>query len=341
MGAKVSKALEAWPGGLALMAMLGGCFGTTGPDDATTLPAGDEGGSSSPFASADAQPSLSLLPSPDPKPGDPPSCAEEVPNLSSVALPRSTTDRPDDSGCPQVHVLYVVPLDGTDRKLDAQGNLSGSIASMDRWFRDQTGKTRLRFDTHQKQVDISFHRSNWTDSDLKARDPYIRDELEKELRRAGFDRPLKLYAVYYDGHSAHSCGGGAWPPTLVGTMGALYLQGAPPGSPSCASNPLAEPADPPGYLEFAMLHELFHTLGAAATCGPHEHSAGHVDDDRKDLMYAGPQAWAPAGLDVGMDDYFGHGDSECLDLARSAFLHPSPEKLEMPPAWREFQYALP
>jgi hypothetical protein len=68
-----------------------------------------------------------------------------------------------------------------------------------------------------------------------------------------------------------------------------------------------------------MLHELVHTLGFVAACAPHHTLAGHVSDDPQDLMYAGPLAWQPSMLDVGRDDYFGHG-AYCDDLATSDFL---------------------
>jgi hypothetical protein len=37
-------------------------------------------------------------------------------------------------------------------------------------------------------------------------------------------------------------------------------------------------------------------------------------------MWAGDQPWQPALLDVGHDDYYGHGRADCLDLARRPYL---------------------
>ena len=84
-----------------------------------------------------------------------------------------------------------------------------------------------------------------------------------------------------------------------------------------------------------MLHELVHTLGFVAACAPHHTLAGHVSDDPRDLMYAGPLAWQPSMLDVGRDDYFGHG-AYCDDLAASDFLEqlgatPPQARLELDP----------
>ena len=91
--------------------------------------------------------------------------------------------------------------------------------------------------------------------------------------------------------------------------------------------------DPPGYLEFAMLHEIVHTLGMVAEAAPHHNLAGHCDDTAgTDLMYAGPDPWYASVLDQGHDDYYDHGQA-MPDLAKSAFLDPTPADPELPPAW--------
>src|SRR5664279_1711946 len=66
---------------------------------------------------------------------------------SSIA--RSTVDRPDDIGGPQIHVVYVVPSDGTDRALDTNGTLAASTTNWETWLRGQTGGLGLRLDTYQ------------------------------------------------------------------------------------------------------------------------------------------------------------------------------------------------
>ena len=52
-----------------------------------------------------------------------------------LALPRATTDRPDDASGPQVHVVYAIPLGGEDRQLDVNGVLAGSVNSWNTWLR--------------------------------------------------------------------------------------------------------------------------------------------------------------------------------------------------------------
>lgn len=219
-----------------------------------------------------------------------------------------------------MHAVYVLPSDAADRALDTSGVLEASFGSFQRWLSGQTGGRALRPDTFAGSLDVTFHRSRRTDASIAASGVFVRDELERELRGAGLIAPGKLYAVYYDGTSTFSCGGGAWPPVLPGQVGALYLRGAPPGAPACATNAFAPAGAPPGYFEFAMLHELLHTLGFVATCAPHHTLAGHVSDSPADLMYAGPLDWRPFSLDVGRDDYFGHARGGCLDFATSPFL---------------------
>lgn len=141
--------------------------------------------------------------------------------------------------------------------------------------------------------------------------------LERELHASGFNDASKIYAVYYDGTSTYSCGGGAWPPLIVGNAGALYLRSTVPGfvcyAPSASHSGLQ-------IMDFAMLHELMHTLGFVPTCAPHHTRAGHVSDSPTDLMYAGDEPWRPSVLDVAHDDYYAAHIGGCPDFAESPFL---------------------
>jgi len=172
-----------------------------------------------------------------------------------------------------------------------------------------------------------------TDAEIAARGAYVRDELEDAVAAAGFTDPKKIYAVYYGGSSTYSCGGGAYPPTLYGHVAALYLKGLQTAQYPCASNPVGASATKPGYFEFAILHESFHTMGAAAICAPHQTMTGHVSDGNDDLMYAGSMPWYPAHLDNGHDDYWQHTNTGCVDLSKSVFMDPLPANALAPPGW--------
>ena len=236
------------------------------------------------------------------------------------SLVRSTVDRPDDIGGPQIHVVYVLPSDGTDRALDTDGTLAASTANWETWLRGQTGGHGLRLDTYQGAVDVTFFRMSETEAQLTATGLSIRDAIERELKAAGLTQPDKLYAAYYDGISDFACGGGAWPPTLPGIVGALYI-------PSTFWNTVGDPCYVPAssqaglqLMDLAMLHELLHTMGFVATCAPHSYGGGHVSDSPTDLMYAGTQEWHPSVLDFGRDDYFDAHIPGCADLADSPYL---------------------
>jgi hypothetical protein len=241
-------------------------------------------------------------------------------------------DRPDQVSGYQVHAMYVLPADGTDRHLDTNGAIANSVSSFESWMGGQTGGTTLRLDTYAGTLDISFVRLAESDAAVAEQGVNVRDFVERELHARGFNDTHKIYAVYYDGSSTSSCGAGPWPPSLSGDAGVLYLQGAY-GSTRCADNPVGASPTAPGYFDFAMLHEIMHTLGIVPGCAPHQTLNGHVSDSPRDLMYAGPLPWQPSVLDVNHDDYFQANIPGCLDLARSAFLDPMPAGAETPPSW--------
>jgi hypothetical protein len=251
-------------------------------------------------------------------------CAGILAGPADAALPRSAVDRLDEARGPQIHFVYAVPADGEDRRLDESGVLEGSVGSFQAWLAAETGGANLRLDTYQGSLDVSFFRLAATDAAVASRGAFVREAVEAELRAAGFNRPDRIYAVYYDGSSTYACGGAFWPPQLNGNAIVMYLRGRPGGS-LCELNAFAAASAPPTYWEYSMLHDILHGLGAVATCAPNHHLAGHVSDFANDLMWAGNQPWLfPAKLDIGRDDYYGHGRTDCADLARSPYLTSNP-----------------
>jgi len=243
-----------------------------------------------------------------------------APGGAHSVLERSTTDRPDDISGPQIHAVYVVPAGGTDRGLDSNGTIAASVNNWEAWLRGQTGGRGLRLDTYNGAVDVTFFRMTETDAQVTATGAFVRDAIERELKGAGLVKPGKLYAAYYDGNSTFACGGGAWPPTLPGIVGAVYM---PPTFWNTVGDPCYVPARSLAgmqLMDYAILHELMHTMGFVATCSPHFTRSGHVSDSPADLMYAGDQDWHPSVLDVGRDDYFDAHIPGCPDLADSVYL---------------------
>ena len=66
----------------------------------------------------------------------------------------------------------------------------------------------------------------------------------------------------------------------------------------------------PQIMDFAMLHEVLHTMGFVPTCAAHHTRSGHVFDNPRDIMFVGDEPWRPAILDVGQDDYYHAGRGE-------------------------------
>lgn len=272
-------------------------------------------------------------------------------------LERTTEDRPDDHGFDQIRVLYVVPSDGSDAALDTNGKICNSVRAFATWFYAQAG-SYLRFDTHEGLLDIGFVRLGKTDVEMRGSDPnnesidtgtaFVINRIERELAAAGLIASNKLYAVYYDGTSTWACGAGAYPPLIPGRLGAMYLDALPIGQTvACGeSYPWGLPSLAPGYVDYAMLHELVHAMGIVSQFSPHHHSTGHVFDTtaampQRDLMYSPRMgqpdpAWGtthPDGLllDLGNDDYF-QADA-AVELGRMSLLAPLPDNATRPGGW--------
>jgi hypothetical protein len=246
-----------------------------------------------------------------------------VPSATAdLVIARHTFDLPDDFIGQQIHLIYVLPADAPDRELDTNGVIRTSVGAWQRWLADQTGGRTLRVDTYHGELDISFYRLSRPDIDLRAYREYVRDEIEAELIEAGQAEPDKILAVYYDGINDTACASSASPPEKPGILAAVYLNGLPDGAAPCAANPFAPTIDQPGYLEFAMLHEILHAIGFVPACAPNSDGGHHVVDSSTDLMYAGEASWVPSVLDLNHDDYYLHDNPGCLDLDDSGWLMP-------------------
>jgi hypothetical protein len=246
---------------------------------------------------------------------------------------RASIDRPDDVQGNQVHVLYVIPSDGTDNSYDLDGSIATSVAAWEQWFAGQASGSRVRLDTFNGAVDITFVKLGRTNAQMQSYGVHLRDQLEYELLTLGFTASNKNYLAYFDGGGigTEECGGAALPPSLPGTVSAIYLNGMPIGAPACDTQRFATSAKSPGYLEFAALHDTLHALGVVPSCAPHFTLFGHVSDNNTDLMYSGSLPWMPSVLDFNHDDYYRANIPGCLDLSRSDFLDPLPQGAESPP----------
>jgi hypothetical protein len=137
-------------------------------------------------------------------------------------------------------------LDVVDEGLDTNGRICSSVLSWSAWLAGQTGGARLRLETGGGILDVGFARLGKTGGEMRGTGnfadintgfAYVRDRIERELANAGLLTPNKLYAAYYGGSTSWSCGGGAWPPLLLGRVAAMYVKGTPTGFPGCESTP--------------------------------------------------------------------------------------------------------
>jgi hypothetical protein len=244
--------------------------------------------------------------------------------------PSSAVAAPDPEAY-AIQPLYVLPQDGSDHGLATDGTISRSVAAMQQWFAEKTGGSRLRV----LSGPVATVRISETDAQIASHGAFVRDRVQELLQLEGYDDPYRLYAVWYDGTSTFSCGGGAWPPELIGHVAALYLRGRYDNT-DCSQDRFSSDGTTVEINELKMLHEIMHTLGFVAEDAPHHTQRGHTSDSHTDLMYAGPPGppfWDPSVLDVGHDDYYLTGRTDIPDLSRSVFLDPLPADPTPPPGW--------
>ena len=230
--------------------------------------------------------------------------------------------RPDAAGGRQIHVVYAFPSDGADRFTALAGPIASDVAVMDAWWRREDPTRAPRFDLFAfpdcaagfEQLDLSTVRLSQPASyyaPTSTRMARIVFELDRT-----FADPAKKYLVYYDGavEEPRLCGQSIVSPDEGGryAYSVVYAQ-------ACRAD-IGAGAVTAGVA----LHELAHNLGAVPRGGPPNACPGdpaHVCDDVDDLMYpyTKGQGLSAVKLDVGHEDYYGHGRS-WWDLRSSAWL---------------------
>ncbi|MGH2581289.1 MAG: hypothetical protein ACRDFQ_00140 [Anaerolineales bacterium] len=261
-----------------------------------------------------------------------------IPNPNrSTTEEYSTVDRPDDVAGYQIHFVYALPSDGEDELLDVDGSIALSAQALNSWLEGKTG-SRLRYDSYQGDLDISFMQLEYTAEQISDLGTHILLLMEYEIKTRGFDTSNKLYVIYYDGFFVTNegyCGLAAFPPEGAGVTATLLLRGYSPRNDLVCPRQFTQSADYTGYFEMTILHELLHLTGMVPECAPH-YQDGHVSDNSQDLLfhqYDGSYSPLYTYLDYRNDDYFGHGDPDCPDFGRSVFLDPEPANAELPPRW--------
>lgn len=228
---------------------------------------------------------------------------------SASSLPRAEADRPA-TGQGLVFKAFCVTFpDAPDRRMDESGELARVIEGGQRWLAQYTGGSRFRWDEAEGAPDITHFASRIPSQFADA------FGILEELHRAGHLKPNHLPILFADLARPRS--------ELLGeaddTGGVVFTY------------PHAKAQDARPNLELwanTWLHESFHSLGLVPRLAPHfspfteKGPVGHVKDDPLDLMGPHAKGLGSVRLDADRQDYYGHGQEDRPDLARSELLKP-------------------
>ena len=224
---------------------------------------------------------------------------------------RSIIDRPDVNDDHQVHFIYAILKNGKDKEWDVNGYIEKNALKVNKNFLKWSAKNKKSNGIGQKfkydfsndgKLDVSFVRLNLTRKEIDKPD-YPNNIIYRELFRQGFNNPKKVYAIFSGFSTKHgnSHGGAAGPLFTI-----LY-------GPAIKSYGSKD-------MEIVILHELFHTQGAAYGCGKRTYDYAHVKGS--DVLGKNKTTTT---IDGKNDTYYKHGIEGCPDLSDSVFLTPTSE----------------
>ena len=218
-------------------------------------------------------------------------------------------DQPDVNDDYQIHFIYMLAADGKDREYDINGWIEKRIKTVNKKFLKMSAKTKksngighqFKLDmTKEGKLDVTFVRMNVLKNQLDnthAPESYV----YRYLKEKGFDNPKKVYATFagFNHRDGNDIGGeGGVPYTVIFTP-AVKSYGQP-------------------DMDLVILHELFHTQGAAYACGKRTYKGKHVKGS--DVLGKGILS---AKIDSKNDTYYRHDIEGCPDLAKSVFVTPT------------------
>ena len=224
-------------------------------------------------------------------------------------LGRFFEDQPDVSDDYQIHFIYLLTLDGKDTELDISGWIEKRIKTVNKKFLKMSAKNKksngigqqFKLDmTKEGKLDVTFVRMNVLKKQLDIPD-YPSKMIYHYLRKKGFDNPKKVYATFTGFKSKHgnSDGGEGFVPMMVIYTPAVKTCGQP-------------------DMDLVILHELFHSQGAAYGCGKRTYKGAHVKGS--DILAVDT---VKSSLDSRNDTYYRHDIEGCPDLAKSVFVTPT------------------
>ena len=230
-------------------------------------------------------------------------------NREDDKINRSLVDREDSTNDHQVHFIYAILKNGKDKEWDINGYIEKLALKVNENFLKWSSQNKKSNSIGQKfkydflkngKLDISFARLNLTRKQIDEPD-HPNGLIYKELFKQGFNNPKKVYAIISGFNSKHGNSDG-------GEGGPLFTILYGPAIKSYGSK----------GMEIVILHELFHTQGAAYDCGKRTYRGAHVKGS--DVLGSGD---VTTKIDSKNDTYYKHGIEGCPDLADSIFLTPT------------------
>jgi len=230
-------------------------------------------------------------------------------NREDDKINRSLVDREDSTIDHQVHFIYVILKNGKDKEWDINGYIEKLALKVNENFLKWSSQNKKSNSIGQKfkydflkngKLDISFARLNLTRKQIDEPD-HPNGLIYKELFKQGFNNPKKVYSIISGFNSKHGNSDG-------GEGGPLFTILYGPAIKSYGSK----------GMEIVILHELFHTQGAAYDCGKRTYRGAHVKGS--DVLGSGD---VTTKIDSKNDTYYKHGIEGCPDLADSIFLTPT------------------
>ena len=224
---------------------------------------------------------------------------------------RSIIDRPDVNDDYQVHFIYAILKNGKDKEWDVNGYIEKNALKVNKNFLKWSAENKKSNGIGQKfkydfsndgKLDVSFVRLNLTRKEIDKPD-HPNGIIYRELFRQGFNNPKKVYAIFSGFKTKHGNSHG-------GEGGPLFTILYGPAIKSYGSK----------NMEIIILHELFHTQGAAYDCGKRTYDGTHVKGS--DVLGKNKTTTT---IDGKNDTYYKHGIEGCPDLSDSVFLTPTSE----------------
>jgi len=230
-------------------------------------------------------------------------------NREDDKINRSLIDREDSANDHQVHFIYAILKNGKDKEWDINGYIEKLALKVNENFLKWSSQNKKSNGIGQKfkydflkngKLDVSFARLDLTRKQIDEPD-HPNGLIYKELFKQGFNNPKKVYAIISGFNSKHGNSDG-------GEGGPLFTILYGPAIKSYGSK----------GMEIVILHELFHTQGAAYDCGKRTYRGAHVKGS--DVLGSGD---VTTKIDSKNDTYYKHGIEGCPDLADSIFLTPT------------------